>query len=354
MNNKRARIGITMGDPSGIGPEILVKALSNRSSFRNAHLIVFGDLPYLDQAQSLLGTNLLFSPWDPEDQKQEEGPSIPYCGRSTASEISMGTVQAICGESSLRFISQAVESCRSGRIDALVTGPIHKGALRLAGISFIGHTEILAYLTGSSNPMTMFQVDALKVFFLTRHMSLKQACAWITKERVLEGIIQTRAGLERLGHRFPKIAVAALNPHAGENGLFGDEEKRFIEPAVMDAQNQGMDVHGPIPADSVFHQAAEGRYDGVLSLYHDQGHIATKMMDFDKTVSVTLGLPFIRTSVDHGTGMDIAGQGIASPISMEEAIRVAWEYAQLRGFPSANQRAERELNHQNRYKSDCS
>ncbi len=329
MNRKQTRIGITMGDPSGIGPEILVKALSNRSSFQNAQLIVFGDGPYLDHAQSLLGTNLSFSPWDFEDPEQEQGPSIPYFGRSTAPPISMGTVQAVCGESSLRFITQAVEACRSGRIDALVTGPIHKGALRLAGIPFIGHTEILAHLTGASHPMTMFQVNALKVFFLTRHMSLKEACAWITKERVLEGIFQARTGLQRLGHRMPKIAVAALNPHAGENGLFGDEEKRFIEPAVQEAQSKGMDVHGPIPADCVFHQAAEGRYDGVLSLYHDQGHIATKMMDFDKTVSVTLGLPFIRTSVDHGTGMDIAGQGLARSISMEEAIRIAWEYAQL-------------------------
>lgn len=263
---------------------------------------------------------------DPADMDRDDD-CIYYYGKDTAPEIGFGAVQAMAGAASFRYIKDAVSWCQLGFLDGIATAPIHKVSIQQAEIPFIGHTEMLAELTGSKNPMTMFQVNNLKIFFLSRHLSLIQACRWINKTRVLEGIAQSLSGLKSLGIEDPKLAVAALNPHGGDGGLFGDEEVLHIQPAVKLAIDKGWRVDGPLPADSVFHLAALGRYDAVLSLYHDQGHIATKMMDFHATISVTLGLPFIRTSVDHGTGMDIAGKGIACAKSMEHAIEAAIAYA---------------------------
>ena len=192
---------------------------------------------------------------------------------------------------------------------------------------YIGHTEIVGALTGTENPLTMFQVRNLRVFFLTRHVSLRKACDLVTKDSLLTFIRDCVKALEVLGVKNPKIAVAGLNPHSGEHGLFGTEEVDHVIPAVETAKARGIDIEGPIGADSVFYQALNGRYDAVLSLYHDQGHIATKMVDFERTISITNGMPILRTSVDHGTALDIAGKGIASPVSMIEAIRLAVEYA---------------------------
>lgn len=228
------------------------------------------------------------------------------------------------------FCNKRIDSTPRGNIgaeiDAIATTPINKEALRAAHVNYIGHTEILGALSHSRDPLTMFEVDGLRVFFLTRHMSLREACDAVKKDRVLEYIRRCTKALQQLGVK-GKMAVAGLNPHSGEHGLFGWEEVKEIAPAVAQAQQEGYDVVGPIGPDSVFHQALQGRYQAVLSLYHDQGHIATKTYDFERTIAVTLDMPFLRTSVDHGTAFDIAGKGIVSDISMIEAIRLAAKYA---------------------------
>ena len=220
-----------------------------------------------------------------------------------------------------------MELALAGEVDALASTPINKESLKAANIDYIGHTEILADLTGTPDPLTMFQVRDLRVFFLTRHMSLVQACKLVRRERLEDYIGRCLKELVRLGVAKPRLAVAGLNPHCGEHGLFGFEEVEQIEPAIAAARLAGLDAVGPVPADSVFHFALQGKYDAVLSLYHDQGHIATKTLDFERTISLTLGLPFLRTSVDHGTAFDIAGQGRAGSVSMVEAIRLAALYA---------------------------
>ena len=241
-------------------------------------------------------------------------------------KLKMGEVQAMCGQAAFDYIKKCVELAMAHKIDAIATTPINKESLRAAKINYIGHTEILGGLSNSRDPLTMFEVDEMRVFFLTRHMSLRDACDAITKERVLEYIRRCTKALKQLGVE-GKMAVAGLNPHSGEHGLFGWEEVKEIAPAVEEAQKEGYDVVGPIGPDSVFHQALQGRYQAVLSLYHDQGHIATKTYDFERTIAVTLDMPFLRTSVDHGTAFDIAGKGIVSAVSMVEAIRLAAKYA---------------------------
>jgi len=215
----------------------------------------------------------------------------------------------------------------SGEADAVATAPINKEALHAAGVPYLDHTEALAALANAPNPLTMFVVRNLRIFFLTRHVSLARACSDITRSDVSNGLVQVEAALDRFGISQARIAVAALNPHGGEGGMFGDEEITQIRPGVRDAREQGVDAFGPVPADAVFHLALDGQYDAVLSLYHDQGHIAAKTLDFERTVSITAGLPFVRSSVDHGTAFDIAGTGLASSVSMEEAIKSASEYA---------------------------
>jgi 4-hydroxy-L-threonine phosphate dehydrogenase PdxA len=212
-------------------------------------------------------------------------------------------------------------------VDALATTPINKESLRAADIPQIGHTEILAELTDTHDPLTMFEVHGMRVFFLSRHVSLREACDLVTKDRVLDYIIRCTQALKKLGVEGGTMAVAGLNPHSGEHGLFGREEMDHVEPAIKEARQLGYDVEGPIGADSVFHFALAGRYNSILSLYHDQGHIATKTLDFERTISITNGLPFLRTSVDHGTAFDIAGTGTASAVSMIEAIALAAKYA---------------------------
>jgi 4-hydroxythreonine-4-phosphate dehydrogenase len=238
-----------------------------------------------------------------------------------------GKVSAMCGRAAFEYIKKAVELAAAGAVDAVATTAINKESLKAAGVPFIGHTEILAGLTGSHDPLTMFQVLDLRVFFLTRHMSLLEACKAVKRERVLDYIRRCAEALRRLGLENPNLVVAGLNPHGGEHGLFGREEEDEIAPAIEAAGKEGYRVDGPKPADSVFHFALKGRWDAVLSLYHDQGHIAAKMVDFERTISLTLGLPFLRTSVDHGTAFDIAGKGTVNPLSMVEAIRLAALYA---------------------------
>jgi len=220
-----------------------------------------------------------------------------------------------------------VQETLAGRADALATAPINKEALWRAGYRYLGHTEMLGALTGSPDPLTMFAVRNMRIFFLTRHMSLREAVAEVKRDRLAAILPRIVGELRTLGFDRPRIAVAALNPHAGEGGALGKEDLEEIAPAVQDARGQGWQVDGPVPADAVFAQALDGRYDAVLALYHDQGHIAAKTLDFHGAVSVTLALPFIRTSVDHGTAFDIAGKGLARAESMAAAILMAGDLA---------------------------
>lgn len=324
-------IGIPMGDPAGIGPEIVVKALDCSEVYEISRPLVIGDKDIIEQALKFTKINLAINKIiDPKDGVYEKG-TIDLIDLSNVDveKLQIGKVQAAGGKAAFEYIEKVVKLALNKEIDAVSTTPINKESLREANIPYIGHTEILEDLTESYNPLTMFQVRDLRVFFLTRHVSLKKACELIEKERVYEFILRSEEALKTLGVNNPKLAVAGLNPHSGENGLFGDEEVKEIKPAVEKAQQKGIDVVGPIPADSVFYFGLKGKYDAVLSLYHDQGHIATKMVDFERTISITNNLPFLRTSVDHGTAFDIAGTGKASSVSMVEAIRLAGNYAPM-------------------------
>ena len=262
-----------------------------------------------------------------ERSSASEVPVLDTAVITDPNKLDIGKVGALAGKASLEYVRRAVELCMEGEADGLVTGPINKESIRAAGSSHIGHTEMISSMTGERKGVTMFSVDALKIFFHSRHLSLSEAIGAIDVESVLESLRLTANCLLSVGYESPSIALAALNPHASDGGLFGDEESRYLSPALDKARAEGIDVHGPIPADSVFFQALQGTYDAVLSLYHDQGHIAAKTYDFYKTVSVTFGYPFLRTSVDHGTALDIAWKGKANPVSMKEAVSTCRELA---------------------------
>lgn len=325
-------LAITMGDPGGVGPEIVVGTLKNFDL--QAEALVIGDRRVLAEAERVLGVTI---PWkEARFPLEGKGPFLLDLANVDMDTFSWGKVSAMGGRASFAYIAKAVEIVLSGFADALVTAPVSKEALHAASIPYIGHTEILEALTKAKEALTMFQVGNLRVFFFTRHVSLKEAVARVKKESLAHFTKLVFTYLGALGVRNPRVAVAALNPHAGEGGLLGSEEEEEIRPAVAALQKEGYDVSGPYPADSVFFFAFQGRFDAVISLYHDQGHIATKCLDFYRTVSVTLGLPFIRTSPDHGTAFDIAGKGIARFESMHEACRVAASYAPLYAPPFEN------------------
>ncbi|MCY0877489.1 MAG: 4-hydroxythreonine-4-phosphate dehydrogenase PdxA [Firmicutes bacterium] len=326
----RIRVGISMGDPSGIGPEIIVKALEDPTHYEDMVPVIFGDPAVITRALRVVGSRASIRPVASAVEASGHPGTLEMVVTSEVrTPPPFGEVRPESGEAAVKAIMGVVEAAKRGDISVINTGPINKEAVRKAGYPFPGHTEMLAELFGVKRVLTMFIVGDLRVFFLTRHHPLKKAIDLITVDAVYEGIEQSVAYLHDLGFPHPTLAVAALNPHAGENGLIGTEEKEVLMPAVERAQQDGLPVVGPIPADAVFYQAKTGRYTAVLSLYHDQGHIATKTLDFHGTVSVTLGLPTVRTSVDHGTAFDIAGQGIADTHGQSEALRVAKELGRL-------------------------
>lgn len=322
-------IAIPMGDAAGIGPEITVRALADKMIQEIARCVVVGDKDVLEDAIRFSGVDLRIKCIE-EPANGDYTPGVLNLidlDNIDMKALKIGEIQAMTGQAAYEYIKKATELCLAHKADVLSTTAINKESLKLAEVPYIGHTEIVGALTGTKNPLTMFQVRNLRVFFLTRHVSLRKACDLVTKDSLFTFIRDCVKALEVLGVKNPKIAVAGLNPHSGEHGLFGTEEVDHVIPAVLEAKARGIDIEGPIGADSVFYQALNGRYDAVLSLYHDQGHIATKMVDFERTISITNGMPILRTSVDHGTALDIAGKGIASPVSMIEAIRLAVEYA---------------------------
>lgn len=304
-------IGIPLGDLAGIGPEIAIKAAASAMirSVSVPLLVGPANIIRLEAERAGIPVSML---------------NIEDTGTFSTDYV-YGKIQGPCGLSAYNSIKIAAGLASAGRIDSLATTPINKESLRAAGINTIGHTELLAEFTGTEDSVTLFNTIDLKIFFLTRHLSLRDACSFITEDNVYQGILRVYRAMKLLGLDSSELsfAVAGLNPHNGEHGLFGNEEEESIYPAVRRANVEGIPVTGPVPADSVFYQARKGRYSAVLSLYHDQGHIAAKTYDFERTISLTLGLPFLRTSVDHGTAFDIAGQGIAQFISMQEAIIMA-------------------------------
>ncbi|MFP4548430.1 MAG: 4-hydroxythreonine-4-phosphate dehydrogenase PdxA [Fidelibacterota bacterium] len=324
---KKPVIGITMGDPAGIGPEILIKALQKEEIRRICQPIILGN-PHMLKTESIDNSlNLVEIITIDQAHFSENRVNILDPAKKNFGLEVKGKISADSGRAAFQYIKTSIELAMSKKIDSVVTGPIHKEAIKAANLEFIGHTEMFAQLTDSQDPLTVFEVHNLRIFFLSRHVSLRESCDLVTKERVLDYIQRSMEALKSLGLGTGTFAVAGLNPHASDNGLFGHEEKEAIIPAIEEAKSRGMDVIGPIGADSVFHMAMKNDWDGVLSLYHDQGHIAAKTFDFDRTISLTLGLPFLRTSVDHGTAFDIAGKGLAQSISMEEAIKKAVKYS---------------------------
>lgn len=306
------KIGITLGDPSGIGPEIVAKALAS-GRFPADRLRLYGNRDnFVETAESMGLRKVLDTGMDFIDIK---GDGIEY-----------GMISAVSGRVSRESVERAAGDALRGVTDGICTAPINKESFLLGGSRYKDHTDLLAAITGSSMAVTVFEVERLRILFLSKHVSLREACDLVTKENVYRYIQLADLSLRLLGNERRRIAVAALNPHGGEHGLFGSEEDDEITPAITEATKH-YQVSGPFPADSVFHRAAEGAFDIVLSMYHDQGHIAAKMLDFDKTVSMNLGLPFLRTSVDHGTAFDIAGKGVADERSMTEAIEKCLEYS---------------------------
>ena len=332
MNNEtkfRPVTAITMGDPAGIGPEIVVGAMLDKELHECCKPFVIGSIAIMDRAAKVLGRELKYNKIeDPEQAKYEYGTiDIMETGDYDTDSIEWGKVQKLAGQMAVDWIMKSIELGMSKKIDAVSTAPIHKEAIKLIGVKEPGHTEIYQHQTNSPYALTMFSCHKLRVFFVSRHMSLVDACHYATKEVVLENVVNIDKELRKIGIENPLIAVAGLNPHNGDHGLFGTEEITDLEPAVKEAQKMGINAVGPCPADSVFHIGKSGKYDAMLSLYHDQGHIACKTLDFEKSVTLTFGLPFIRSSVDHGTAFDIAGKGIADEVSLIESTKVVAEYA---------------------------
>lgn len=329
MYMEKPIIAVTMGDPAGIGPEIVAKSIADKATFDVARCIVIGDKKVMEKAIEIVGADLKVNVIDsPADGDYSYGVlNMIDLDNIDMSRFEYGKINAMCGQAAFDYIKKSIEITMDKQADAVATTPINKESLHAAEVDFIGHTEIFGALTGTDDPLTMFETNGLRVFFLTRHKSLRDMLDDIKKDRIIDYVERCTDALRRLGVKEGTMAVAGLNPHSGEHGLFGWEEVKEIAPAVEELKERGFNVAGPVPADSVFHQAAQGRFNSVLSLYHDQGHIATKTLDFDRTISITNGMPILRTSVDHGTAFDIAGKGIAGAVSMEEAIRLAAKYA---------------------------
>lgn len=330
-NERRPIIALTIGDPAGIGPEVTAGALAHGNLDEVCRPLVIGDAAVLRQAARFAGVTLnvqlvrsvagaTFTPGTV---------SLLDLANVDLGALKLGEVQGAAGRAAYGYIRMAIELAMAGEVDAVGTAPINKEALRDGGVPYLDHTAMFADLTHSPAPMTMFTVGALRIFFATRHVSLRTAVDQISKELVLENLVNADAALKSYGLQHPHIAVAALNPHNGEHGMFGDAEEQELRPAVEAAQGRGINASGPHSADSVFHMAKLGGADAVMSLFHDQGHIAAKSIDFERTIAITTGLPFVRASVDHGTAFDIAGTGKASWVSMAECARVGAHYATL-------------------------
>lgn len=333
-------IAITMGDPAGIGAEIAVKALSDPSMYAICRPMIIGDLDCVADAVGFTRSHVALNRIsEPEEAVCTFGTiDVLDLGNVAPGEIEYGRVSAKAGHAAYEYIERGIRLALAGRVGAVVTGPIHKEALNLGGHHYSGHTEIFADLTSTRNYAMMLADGDFRVVHVSTHVSLREACDKVKKERVGVVIELTHTALKQLGIENPRIAVAGLNPHAGEAGLFGREEIDEIAPAIEKARSEGLCVDGPVPPDTVFAKARSGQYDAAIAMYHDQGHIPMKTVGFNldaatgkwtavSGVNVTLGLPIIRVSVDHGTAFDQAGKGTANPQSLEQAIELAAQFA---------------------------
>ena len=329
MSDTRPVLALTIGDPAGIGPEIVAKGLAEKGVFESLRPLVIGDAKVVSDVIRGCGLELkLRSISKPSEVLGQPG-SLEILDLDNVENHEYGRMNRAFGRVAVEYIEAACGLARDGSVQGIVTAPINKEAIQAAGSPFLGHTEMIASLFGTPDDrvFTLFLLDQLRIFFLTRHHSLKDAIGRVDEETVVKALKEVSELSSKLGLSSPRLALAALNPHAGENGILGKEENEILKPALERARSFGIDVVGPIPADAVFYQCRQGRYDAVLSLYHDQGHIAAKTVDFYGTVSCTLGYPVIRTSVDHGTAFDIAGQWIADPKGQVAAMKVAAELA---------------------------
>lgn len=313
---------ITMGDPAGIGPEIICRALSAMSAAARATTMVVGAPAIYRRAAASIDAKLGFVPLD----QVESGKDCVAVGVVEVPEgvdIPDGKISAGAGDIAFRCVHKAVELIKAGQAQVIVTAPLNKAALHKAGHHYDGHTGMLASLTGAPSSFMLLASETLSTLHVSTHVSLREAIDRVTPERIIATVEAGHAHLVALGMKVPRIAVAGLNPHCGEGGIFGDEDSRCIAPAVENLRERGFDVSGPISADTVFYRASKGEFDLVIAQYHDQGHIPVKLIAFDTTVNVSLGLPLQRTSVDHGTAFDIAWQGKADATNMGSAIAYA-------------------------------
>jgi len=321
MTDNLPLIAVTLGDVAGIGPEVVVKALALPEVRAVCHPLIIGDARALTEARLGVPIPLLRVVERLEDAVfSAEMLTLLDLGNLDPADAPLGQISTEAGRAAVEYVLKATELTMAGAVDAVATAPLNKEAMHLAGFDYIGHTEILADVTHTPRCTTMLATPGLRVTHVTRHIPFRSITDHLTVDGVLDTIVITHEGMQMLGFPKPRLAVAGLNPHNGDNGLMGHEELDIIAPAVAAAQAQGIDARGPIPADSVFFQALRGDYDVVVCQYHDQGHIAVKTHGFEKSITITLGLPIIRTSADHGTAFDIAGRGIANPDSMLAAI----------------------------------
>jgi len=317
-------VAVTMGDPAGIGPEIIAKTFADPGFHARNRALVVGDAGMLERAAHLLGVPLRINEIpEPEDAVFEPGTADVLQVGELPLDLPFGELDARAGDAAFRYLERATRLASAGRVAAIATAPLNKEAMHLAGHGYPGHTEILADLTGTQDYAMMLVTDELKVIHVSTHVSLREAIDRAQPERELAVIRLAHESLQKLGVERPRVAVAGLNPHAGENGLFGKEDLEKIRPAVKAALEEGMDASGPWAPDTVMMRTRQGHFDVVVVQYHDQGHIPVKLMGFDTGVNVTVGLPFFRTSVDHGTAFDIAGTGKADHASLEAALDLA-------------------------------
>ena len=322
-------IAITMGDPAGIGPEITISAMLNADMHTYCHPLVIGSGKVLERAAKAINKSCtIHRIAGPDEATYQIGIiDVMETGPYAEDSIRMGEIQELAGRMSYDWILKSIELGMSGKIDGVNSAPISKQAIKLAGVAEAGHQEIYREKTGSPYTLVMFSCRKLRVFMLSGHMSLIDACHYVTKNNITRTLVLINRELNKMGLDKPIIAVSALNPHLGDLGLFGNEEVDQIIPAIQEARELGINAIGPIPADSIYHLGENGDFSAILSLYHDQAHIACKTLDFEKSCAITFGLPFIRGTVDHGVAFDIAGKGIANPSSLIETTRVLAEIA---------------------------
>jgi 4-hydroxythreonine-4-phosphate dehydrogenase len=323
--NSLPRVGITMGDAAGIGPEIVLKSLFDKNIFKVCQPVIIGDARILRRTARDLGIDLEFLTVKSGDEiPSGSDKTIIYDLENLTGEIAYGVESAVTGKASAEYIEEAVRVWREGKIDAVATAPISKMAIHLGGYDFPGHTEFLAYLTNTEEFAMSFFAEKLRVVLLSTHVSLRDAISLVKKEKLVELIKFSHREISRLLKRKARLAVAGLNPHASEGGMFGSEEETEILPAIRQCREEyGIEVSGAYSPDTIFLRGFKGEFDGVVSCYHDQATIAVKCLSFGASVNVTLGLPLIRTSVDHGTAFDIAGKNLAESSSMQTAIKLA-------------------------------